>query len=181
MTPTTKRSRKVLLLLQLLAWAIVASALAPVRAQNSDNQAPQTISIDWNTVLCVSKTDATLQAVVTPLMSPDSALRGKVWGALKDLNAPYVRYVPWLPYPKLAVAELKPPTKDSTFWDFSLIDPYTTQFFEASEHGPNIVNFSTIPAWMFKTEHPVTYPSDPNTPVWNYTQGNELSDPSRKA
>ena len=42
------------------------------------------------------------------------------------------------------------------------------------------MNFSTIPAWMFKTEHPVSYPSDPDKPVWNYTQGTELRDPSLK-
>jgi hypothetical protein len=26
---------------------------------------------------------------------------------LRDLNADFVRYVPWFPYPKLAVAELE--------------------------------------------------------------------------
>lgn len=159
---------------------ITASACGQASAQGDEKQAPQAIDIDWNNVLCVSKTEATLQAVVTPLMSPDSPLHGQVWSALKDLNAPFVRYVPWLPYPKLAVAELEPPTKESTSWDFSLIDPYTTQFFENNRQRPNIVNFSTIPAWMFKTEHPVSYPIDPDKPVWDYTQGNELRDPSLK-
>ena len=42
------------------------------------------------------------------------------------------------------------------------------------------MNFSTIPAWLCKTDKPVTYPADPNQVVWNYTQGNELRDPTGK-
>ena len=166
----------------LLVYLIAICGIASHEQATSGKTKPptQTISFDWDNVVCISKSNATLQAVVTPLMSPDSPLHGQVWSALKDLDAPFVRYVPWLPYPKLAVAELEPPTKDSTSWDFSLIDPYTTQFFESNQRHPNIVNFSTIPAWMFKTEQPVSYPSDPNKPVWNYTQGNELRDPSLK-
>ena len=180
MIRTEIKSSRVILLVQVIVMWMVAFAFLQARAQGDDNQVPQTIDIGWGNVVRPLNTDATLQAVVTPLMSPDSPLHGQVWSALKDLNAPYVRYVPWLPYPKLAVAELEPPTKETTSWDFSLIDPYTKQFFEYNRQRPVIVNFSTIPAWMFKTEHPVTYPSDPNKPVWDYTQGNELRDPSRK-
>ena len=43
-----------------------------------------------------------------------------------------------------------------------------------------ILNFSTIPQWMFKTEKPVTYPADPDQVDWNYEQGTELRDPSMK-
>ena len=39
-----------------------------------------------------------------------------------------------------------------------------------------VINFSTIPQWMFKTEKPVTYPADPNQVLWNYEQGQELRD-----
>jgi hypothetical protein len=109
----------------------------------------QQVAVQWNNVLRVSNTNATLQAVVTPLMSPDSALHEKVWAALSDLHANYVRYVPWLPYPRLAVAELQPPTDHETFWNFSRIDPYTLAFFKANPQQSAIINFSTIPQWMF--------------------------------
>jgi hypothetical protein len=33
---------------------------------------------------------------------------------------------------------------------------------------------------MWGTPQPVTYPSDPDEPVWNYTQGAQLRDPSGK-
>jgi hypothetical protein len=42
------------------------------------------------------------------------------------------------------------------------------------------MNFSTMPSWLFKTDKPVTYPADPDQPVWNYTQGTELRDTTGK-
>jgi len=78
------------------------------------------------------------------------------------------------------VAELEPPTKDKTSWDFSYIDPVTKDFLAATEGHSTIINFSTIPAWMFKTDRPVKYPDDPNQVFWDYTKGTELRDPSGK-
>ena len=143
-------------------------------------QAPVQISIRWNRTVVISKTTPTLQVVVNPPLRPGQPLSAAAYRAVKELGADYVRYVPWLPYPRLAVAELEPPTKKSTSWDFSLIDPMTKDFLDATEGHPTVVNFSTIPAWLFKTDVPVTYPSDPNEVYWNYTQGTELRDPSGK-
>jgi len=78
------------------------------------------------------------------------------------------------------VAELEPPKDDQTSWDFSLIDPMTEDFLAATEGHSVILNLSTIPQWMFKTEKPVVYPADPDQVFWNYTQGTELRDPSMK-
>ncbi len=43
-----------------------------------------------------------------------------------------------------------------------------------------MVNFCLIPQWMFKTEKPVAYPSDPDSFTFGYEQGTELRDPSGK-
>ncbi len=51
---------------------------------------------------------------------------------------------------------------------------------DATQGHTVILNFSTIPAWLFKTPKPVEYPQDPNKVTWNYTQGTELRDPSGK-
>ena len=51
---------------------------------------------------------------------------------------------------------------------------------KATEGHSVILNFSTIPAWMWKTDKPVTYPDDPNQVFWRYTEGTELRDPSMK-
>src|SRR5205807_5927268 len=119
----------------------------------------------------VSKTTATLQVVVNPPLRPGSAIHDRVYSELQRSGADYVRYVPWLPYPKLGVAELQPPTKEKTSWDFSLIDPMTIDFLNATKGHPVILNFSTIPQWMFKTPKPVAYPADPDQVTWDYTQG----------
>jgi hypothetical protein len=143
---------------------LCASPLALVYAQG-----PQPLEIQWDAVSQVSTTTPTLQVVVNPLLRRTSAIHDSAFGALHDLGAEYVRYVPWLPYPKLAVAEMEPGV-----WDTSLIDPMMVDFCNATEGHITIVNFSTIPAWLFKTDKPVTYPADPDEVIWNYTQGKEL-------
>jgi hypothetical protein len=137
-------------------------------------QKPPVITVHWDKATVVSRSTPTLQVVVNPPLRPGDPLSAASYKAVKDLGADYVRYVPWLPYPKLAVAELDPPTVQKTSWDFSLIDPMTKDFLAANEGHPTVMNFSTIPTWLFKTDKPVTYPADPNT------QGTELRDPSGK-
>ncbi|MCL6464691.1 MAG: glycosyl hydrolase family 39, partial [Acidobacterium ailaaui] len=141
----------------------------------SPAQQTPSISVDWNKVLLISRSTPTLQVVVNPMLRRGSPIHDQSFAALKALGADYVRYVPWLPYPRLAVAEL-----EEGSWDFSLIDPMTTDFLDATEGHSTIMNFSTIPAWLFKTDKPVAYPDDPNQVTWNYTQGTELRDPSGK-
>lgn len=138
------------------------------------------VTVHWDKTTVVSRSTPTLQVVVNPPLRPGEALGVGAYKAVKDLGADYVRYVPWLPYPKLAVAELEPPTPQKTSWDFSLIDPMTKDFLAATEGHPTVMNFSTMPAWLFKTDKPVTYPDDPNKPVGNYTQGTEERDSTDK-
>jgi hypothetical protein len=49
--------------------------------------------------------------------------------------------LPWLPYPKLEVAELEPPKAGKSSWDFTLIDPITIDFLEATKGQSKILNF----------------------------------------
>jgi len=138
------------------------------------------LAIDWNKTTVVSRSTPTFQVVVNPPLRPGQPLGEAAYAAVKELGADYVRYVPWLPYPKLAVAELEPPTAAKTSWDFSLIDPMTKDFLAATSGHPAILNFSTSPTWLYKTDKPATYPEDPNKVVWDYTQGTELRDPTGK-
>lgn len=159
--------------------AAAAACMMPILVAAQTSR-PELVSIDWAKTIAISRSTPTLQLGAFPVLRRGSSLHDGSFAALKQLGADYVRYVPWLPYPKIAVAELEPPTKDETSWDFTYIDPITRDFLVATEGHPTIVNFSTIPAWMFKTEKPVTYPSNPNQVFWNYTQGTELRDPSGK-
>jgi hypothetical protein len=160
--------------------ALLCASLACPLAAQAPNLAPK-LTIDWDKVTAVSKTTPTLQVVVNPPLESGDPLSAAAYKAVKNLGADYVRYVPWLPYPRLAVAELEPPTPGKTSWDFSLIDPMMKDFFAATEGHPTVVNFSTTPTWLYKTDAPVTYPADPNEVDWNYTQGMELRDPTGKA
>jgi hypothetical protein len=163
------------------AYAVLATlfCMASVPCAQAQTPAPS-FSVQWNDTVSISHSTPTLQVVVNPMLRPTSPIFASSFNAVKELGADYVRYVPWLPYPRLAVAELKPPTSSGTSWDFSVIDPMTKAFLQATAGHSTVMNFSTIPAWLFKTPQPVTYPSDPNTVDWHYTQGTELVDPSGK-
>lgn len=158
-----------------VATALFMSSVGSLEAQNEAK-----VDVDWQKTVVISRSAPTLQVVVNPPLRPGQPLGEAAYRAVRELGADYVRYVPWLPYPKLAVAELEPPTAQKTSWDFSLIDPMMKDFLHATEGHPTVVNFSTIPTWLFKTEKPVTYPADPNKVYWDYTQGTELRDQSGK-
>jgi hypothetical protein len=53
-------------------------------------------------------------------------------------------------------------------------------FMMATSGHSVVINFSTIPAWMFKVKSPVAFPDDPNKVFWDYNQGTELRDSSLK-
>jgi hypothetical protein len=142
--------------------------------------APANIAVTWSKVLRKSSTRPTLQVVVNPMLRPGSPISHRAFQALHRLGANDVRFVPWLPYPRLAVAELKPPADGKTYWNFKLIDPMVRMFMRATAGHPVIMNFSTIPEWMFQTPKPVIYPKNPNQVFWGYEQGTQLRDKSLK-
>lgn len=162
-----------------LRGILVGVACASMPLALSGQKALQ-LTVHWDKTTVVSQSTPTLQVVVNPRLEHGEALSVAAYHAVAQLGAEYVRYVPWLPYPKLAVAELQPPTSTKTSWDFSLIDPMTKDFLAATAGHPTVMNFSTSPAWLYKTDKPVGYPADKDQVDWNYTQGTELRDPTGK-
>jgi hypothetical protein len=161
-----------------IRWcAILSLVMVSAHCSRAQNP-PESLTIHWDKVTAESKTTPTLQVVVNPPLRRGTPVHDNAYQALRDLGADYVRYVPWLPYPRLGVAELEPPKDGKTSWDFSIIDPMTIDFLEATKGHSAVLNFSTIPQWMYKTEKPVSYPDDPDKVVWDYEQGTELRDPS---
>jgi hypothetical protein len=140
----------------------------------------KTVVINWEKTQHVSKTTPTLQVVYNPMLRENSPIYQGTFEALKNLDASYVRYVPWFPYPKAAVVELKAPTKTETFWDFSYADPAMEALMKAQGDRPVVINFSTTPAWMWKTTKPAEVDADPDKVNWTYNQGTGLTDPSGK-
>jgi hypothetical protein len=159
-----------------IACIISCLLTSPLHSQNNSNS----VSINWDKTISVSKTTPTLQLVENPMVRPSSPIHENTFKALKELGANYVRYVPWFPYPKMAVAELKAPANGKTFWDFTYLDSTMHAFMEATNGHPVVINFSTTPAWMWKTDAAVYYPEDPYTPGWDYNQGTQLRDTTFK-
>jgi len=81
-----------------LLCACVAGAQEPAKADE--------IKVNWAKTIRVSKSTPTLQVVVNPQLLRGAKLHDSSFASLHMLGADYVRYVPWLPYPKQAVAEL---------------------------------------------------------------------------
>ncbi len=163
-----------------LAAAAAAFFGCPSPGAPASAPPPVTVQPHWRRVTGISRATPTLQVVVNPLLRPGSPIHDAAFQALKKLGANDVRFVPWLPYPRLAVAELQPPARGRTHWDFSLLDPIVLDFFRATRGHSRIVNFSTIPQWMFATRRPVAYPADPDQVNWSYEQGRRLRDPSMR-
>jgi len=136
---------------------------------------PPAIVVTWNRKTH-NRTLPTLQAVVNPMLRRGSPIHDAALAALRSLNCDYVRYAFWFPYPKLSVAELKPPDQAQTYWDFQYMDPLVEDFIAASGTHSAVWSFSTIPQWMFTTPKPVIYPEDPNQVIWNYSQGRDMVD-----
>jgi len=90
-----------------LLLALLATSCAKEKG-TEQTAAPQQVNatINWDKVVTVSKTTPTLQVVVNPPLRRGSKIHDPVFQALHNLGADHVRYVPWLPYPKLGVAEL---------------------------------------------------------------------------
>ena len=51
---------------------------------------------------------------------------------------------------------------NTTSWDFQLIDPMMEDFMNATKGHSVVINFSTIPQWMWNTATTIAYNEDPN-------------------
>ncbi len=82
------------------------------KSQNEQIQAdPIQIEVSWNAHDYDLHTIPTIQVVVNPLLDRQfSPIHKQVFASIKQLNAEYVRYAAWFPYPKMGVAELDPPS-----------------------------------------------------------------------
>ena len=159
----------------LLPFGFLLSGIVPLHSQEKQ---PIGVMVGWDTVIRVSRTTPSLLYIATPLSKRDSPLREPMLAAIRELGADYVRYGPCNDYPHLTIAELEPPGKTSTSWDFSHVDAMTEDAVSAIKGHPFILTFSTIPEWMFKTPQSVAYPADPDQLFFEYEQGTELRDPT---
>ena len=74
------------------------------------SSADVTVSVDWTNVTFISKTRATLQLVINPLILRQSPIHDAVYENLRRLHTTHARYASWFPYPTLSVPSLDPPS-----------------------------------------------------------------------
>ncbi|MGB8987315.1 MAG: glycosyl hydrolase family 39, partial [Candidatus Sulfotelmatobacter sp.] len=165
-------NHRIALIFLLAPFLVVAKGA--LLAQAAPSVAAPAVIVKWEKRI-PNHTVPTLQAVINPMLQRGSPIHDAALDALHKLGADYVRYAFWFPYPKMAVAELRPPEVDQTFWDFKYMDPLVDDFLRASQGHPSVFSFSTIPQWMFTTPKPVVYPDDPGQVFWDYSQGTELT------
>ena len=158
----------------LLALTLCLAGCGSLPSTSTSND----LTIHWDKVTVINRTTPTLQVVINPHLQPGDPLGVAAFNAVRTLAPDYMRFQGWIPYPRLGIAELQPPSPQSNSWDFTLIDPMVSDFLTATAGHPTVMDFSTIPQWMFATDAPVAYPADPNQPIWNYEQGTELRDPT---
>ncbi|HUI41655.1 MAG TPA: glycosyl hydrolase family 39 [Terriglobia bacterium] len=140
---------------------------------------PVKVQVQWGNVIRVSRTEPTLLLGSSPMTMRGTPLHDQILQRVKDLGANDVRYTgTGYLFPHMGIAELEPPTATSTSWDFSHIDPVVEDALGALAGHPVVLNFTTIPEWMFKTPKRVAYPADLTKVDWDYEQGKELRDPT---
>ena len=161
----------------LILGVVLAFSLPPpnfVRAKEAIG-----VAVDWTQVIATSQTAPSVLAVGVPLLRHESPFRAAAFGALRTLAARKSRYIFFNEYPRLAVAELEPPSRNATSWDFSLIDPEMNSFLEATKGLEPVVVFDAIPAWMFNSKDLIAYPINPDEQFWSFrAQGTRLLDQS---
>ncbi len=160
-------------------WVLASASVMSITGLRAQNE-QTTVTIDWNKIIANSKTHVSIQDCPEPPLFRSSPIHDKLYKALRDLNSDYARLQPWFPYPKISVAELEPPEGGKAHWDFSVMDEITEDFMEATKGHPVVFDFGTLPAWMYKTKTPLTYPTSPEAIDWEYQPGTPLRDPTMK-
>jgi len=159
---------------------VAVIALLPATAAFAQTNQPTELSVDWQTIIGTTRTTITLQVVENPPLRPGSSIHDNAWTNLAALHTDMTRLALWYPYPRLAVAELQPPTSTSTSWNFDAIDPLISDFFRATKCHSSVFTMSTLPTWMFRNANPGPVPASPDEADWSYEAGTELRDPTGK-
>jgi hypothetical protein len=157
-----------------LLRAVVPLMLASAGALAASDRAEIVISPDWHDLTATSRASVSVEVCVEPPLRRGHPIHDQLFAALRDLKADYAHFQPYNVFPRLAVAELAPPSGGKTSWDFSLMDPIAEDFVRATSPHAVVFNIGTLPAWIFKTAKPVIVPTDPDEPYWTYSEFNEV-------
>lgn len=154
----------------------VSSSILEEDDQTSHHHHHHYLHVDYDNIIAISKTTATLQVVSNPILNKRySPIASKLYNNLHLLNADLVRYAAWFPYPKIGVAELEPPNyvNKTTSWKFGqelqqmFLDTWNSVVKHDNSNKRLVITFSTQPAWMFNTTD-WSYENKTNKADWKY-------------
>jgi hypothetical protein len=98
-------------LLALLICLLAPNSIELLPTSETTNDNPIIIEVAWSAHDYNLHTIPTFQIVTNPLVSRQfSPVSTTIYDNIKQLNAEYARFAVWFPYPKIAVAELDPPS-----------------------------------------------------------------------
>jgi len=124
-------------------------------------------AVDWTTSLRNVSTAATIEVDVMPHLgrTPEGGSFTGYYTALSNLGAAYVRFAPWVGYPRVVVAELEKAdcSGRGSSWNTTLLDQVVSDFMTAvcgpraadgeCDGGLSVVpQLSTMPAWMYEDD-----------------------------
>lgn len=136
------------------------------------------VDLQWDAPVRTSRTTLTTHAWTAPPLRPTSPIHDRAFEALRDLKADYARFLPFWTHPHLSIPALHPPTETETSWDFSLLDPFVTDFMAAAQGRPVVANFAAMPLWLFEPGESVDIGTDPDAVQWTYLPGTTPRDES---
>ena len=91
-------------------YSCALAALASLSCALAQPTSPAVITVNWTAPIRPLQTAPAFQTVVNPVTSRESPYHDAVYEKIKNLGASYQRYVPWLPYPRMGIAELERPS-----------------------------------------------------------------------
>ena len=144
------------------------------------------VHVGWQSITRTTHTAATFEVDVMPHLArtPEGGPFDAYREALQNLGASYVRFSPWLVYPRVVVPELTQAVGcEGANWNSSLLDPVVDDFMVAvcgpaaaegvCEHpvGYSVApQLSTMPEWLFVPDghnRTADFPADP----WHWVAG----------
>ena len=108
--------------------AIATVLMAAVPAAGSVGRARVSIGVSWGRVVRVSRTVPTTQYLGSAWSLRSNPHNTLLLRDLRNLHTNDTRVQLWYPLVRQAVAELKPPTRTRTLWDFRYMDQTVVDF-----------------------------------------------------
>ena len=120
------------------------------------------LKIDWSKTAFESKSTPTLQVVVNPMLLRGSKMYCGSFAALKNVGGGVCPLCTLAALSKAGRCWIRTTHERRDLVRVKIHRSGAGRFRESDGGHSVVMNFSTMPAWLWKTDKPVYYPEDPN-------------------